>query len=232
VLGSPLAATLLVLCALQPNISMRMGDPAQPTNILSSPAILSNTGIFPIYDISVSCTGPGTIIETGGKTVFPAVSRLNGTTQIKRLGAGQAIAARDICKSPTIEHPKRVNAVIRVGFKPLLLYPQSREFRIASVAWGLDVAVSRRPRAGSQPIVWRQNRFGDPRDPSPPCGTSLTLLFPNAFLTTFTDGFQQPDRCRPPSSAVLIISSQNRFHLSGDRGLRERQFPFLERRRP
>src|SRR5580693_8268332 len=48
-------AELLVVYVRQPKVSVRMGDPLQPSNILSSPAILSNTGMLPIYDVSVSC---------------------------------------------------------------------------------------------------------------------------------------------------------------------------------
>ena len=121
----------LVFYALQPKLSVQVGDPLQPLNILSAPVILTNAGILPIYDISVSCTGPGTIIDSDGETVFPAVSRLNGTKRIKSLGIGRTIATNDVCKSPKNEHPMQLEAVVRIAFEPLFMHMQHEAIRVS-----------------------------------------------------------------------------------------------------
>jgi hypothetical protein len=124
----------LISHALQPQISIQLGDPLQPSNILSSPVILLNHGIFPIYDISVTCTGPGKIIETDSMTVFPAVSRLHGTTEIKRLDGGRVVVAFDVCRAPKMDHPLQVEAVVRVSFKSRFVPVTHRDFSVASIA--------------------------------------------------------------------------------------------------
>jgi hypothetical protein len=118
----------------QPRVSMLMGDPFLPSNVLSSPLIVLNNGILPIYDISVSCTGPGTIIEADGRSVFSAISRLHGITQIKQLDGGKAAVAADVCMEPHSQHPTHVEAVVRIDFKPSLLPRAHTAFRVVSNA--------------------------------------------------------------------------------------------------
>ena len=145
------AGVLLVLAAgellflfnvLSPHLWLRIGDPRQPSNLLSSPAILSNSGLLPIYDITISCTGPGTILETDGKRIFPARSHLHGITLVKRLSRGQSVVASDICEIPDIDHPTHVEAVLRIAFKPLLLPIGHSEIRVVSVGKGLRATQS------------------------------------------------------------------------------------------
>jgi len=66
-----------------------------------------------------------------GETVFPAVSRLNGTKRIKSLGIGRTIATNDVCKSPKNEHPMQLEAVVRIAFEPLFMHMQHEAIRVS-----------------------------------------------------------------------------------------------------
>lgn len=131
------AELTLALYVLNPRLALRVGNPTDPSDISSSPAILSNYGTLPIYDISITCMGPGMITEGNGRTVFPAASRVHLVNGIPRLNSGQTLYAPDVCRYPPIGHPINVEAVVRVDFKPLLLPRDHREFRIKSVRVGL-----------------------------------------------------------------------------------------------
>ena len=124
-----------------------MGNSIDPANVLSSPAILSNDGVFTIYDVSVSCTGPGTILEHDGNTVFPAVSLLHGVSTVSKIGRGEKVAINGICQIPGMLHPISVEAVVRVDFRPLFLPRDHREFTIKSLPSG---GYEAKPSAGSE----------------------------------------------------------------------------------
>ena len=121
-----------LLEAVRPRLSLHLGAPVDRSNILSAPAILSNDGIFSISDVSVTCTGPGTITETEGTMTFPAISRLHVTAGIAKVGGRQHIVVPDVCRYRTIQHPLSAEVVVRIDFKPSFLPRDHREFHIKS----------------------------------------------------------------------------------------------------
>jgi hypothetical protein len=60
--------------ALQPQISILLGDPLQPSNILSSPVTLFNHGKLPIYDAITSSKWPKTTADSAATAAAQAAN--------------------------------------------------------------------------------------------------------------------------------------------------------------
>ena len=127
-------AAALLFCATHPKISLQMGAPTDRANVLSSPAILSNDGLFPIFDVSMTCTGPGMVVGEKAVMNFPGVSTLNRVAGVAtRLEGGRYVRVSNICMNHAVERSKKLDAQIRVDFKPLFLPQSYQEFRVTEV---------------------------------------------------------------------------------------------------
>ncbi|MGA3131742.1 MAG: hypothetical protein ABSD59_13130 [Terracidiphilus sp.] len=131
VVGIP--GLLASIYALMPKASISIGDRLDPNDALSTQIIVSNDSFYPLYNLSLSCTGGTVNYEGGGEVIIkPGVTLHTNGDEASSIGPGQKFTTVSFCHTP-LGRPTSFDVVLRVEFKPFLFPLTHRDFRIVSV---------------------------------------------------------------------------------------------------
>jgi hypothetical protein len=104
------------LCSLIPHISLSVGEPINPDNMLTSTLTVENNGFFSIRNVAFTCRD-GSIIDREGHGMI--IGRdggvWNATDVAQEIEAGRKQTLVGFCMTPNIANPRSAEIFLRVS---------------------------------------------------------------------------------------------------------------------